>query len=295
MGGASIEALRFSVKGPSQWCPPRLGSGERVACEVHPPTEGRKTCDASLQMPQESLWVWIPTRTSHVAVALDALGRRLGTLSIPTTRSGYEKNGAGVGTGSPAERRDRRHRILRCRTYPLLRRAEGTRVFDGSSRRRDQYRSGKSDPIDAELAARAVLAGTATAEPKDTDGEVETTRVAGYAPLSGKGSCSGRQPTEELTHHRSRRAKERVRRGLSTAKLVAKVSGFRPGASPSNVEAATKFSSCAQQRAATNGSPKRSPNSTSNWIVWWLKRRRSWLPWRAKGNSHGRLAAHRRW
>ena len=30
-------------------------------------------------------------------------------------------------------------------------------------------------------------------------------------------------------------------RGLSTAKLVAKVSGFRPGTNPSDVEAATKF------------------------------------------------------
>jgi transposase len=44
-------------------------------------------------------------------------------------------------------------------------------------RRRDQYRSGKSDPIDAELAARAVLAGTATGKPKDADGEVEMIRT----------------------------------------------------------------------------------------------------------------------
>src|SRR5215213_11757922 len=34
--------------------------------------------------------------------------------------------------------------------------------------------------------------------------------LAGYAPLRGKGSCSGRQPTQEPAHHRSRRAKERV-------------------------------------------------------------------------------------
>jgi hypothetical protein len=30
-------------------------------------------------------------RDFHVIVALDGLGRRLGTLSIPTTRSGYEE------------------------------------------------------------------------------------------------------------------------------------------------------------------------------------------------------------
>jgi len=33
---------------------------------------------------------------------------------------------------------------------------------------------GKSDPIDAEQAARAVLAGTATAPPKSRDGVVES-------------------------------------------------------------------------------------------------------------------------
>ena len=119
----------------------------------------------------------------HVAVALDALGRRLGTLSIPTTRSGYEKlaewaNGFGPlesvgieGTGSFGAGLTR------------FLRAEGTRVFEvDRPRRRDQYRSGKSDPIDAELAARAVLAGTATAQPKGADGKVEmirTLRVTG--------------------------------------------------------------------------------------------------------------------
>ena len=44
-------------------------------------------------------------------------------------------------------------------------------------KRRDQYRAGKSDPIDAEAAARAVLAGTATGVPKDADGKVEMIRA----------------------------------------------------------------------------------------------------------------------
>jgi hypothetical protein len=56
-----------------------------------------------------------------VALALDALGRRLGTLSIPTTPAGYEKS---WWTGrervrSSGGRGDRRHGLLRCRTYPL--------------------------------------------------------------------------------------------------------------------------------------------------------------------------------
>jgi transposase len=43
--------------------------------------------------------------------------------------------------------------------------------------RRLRRQRGKSDPIDAEAAARAVLAGVATAAPKRRDGIVESIRV----------------------------------------------------------------------------------------------------------------------
>jgi transposase len=217
----------------------------------------------------------------HVAVALDGLGRRLGTLSIPTTRSGYEKlaewaNGFGPlesvgieGTGSFGAGLTR------------FLRAEGTRVFEvDRPRRRDQYRSGKSDPIDAELAARAVLAGTATAQPKDTDGEVEmirTLRVTRRSAVKARAQAVNQLKNLLITAPEGLRSELR---GLSTAKLVAKVSGFRPGANPSDVQAATKFALRSVARR-TNGSPKRSPNWRSNWIVWWPKRRRSWSPWKA--------------
>ena len=89
----------------------------------------------------------------HVAVALDGLGRRLGTLSIPTTPAGYEElvdywanglgplEGVGIeGTGSFGAGLAR------------FLQAEGTKVFEVvRPKRREQYRSGKSDPIDAEL------------------------------------------------------------------------------------------------------------------------------------------------
>jgi len=45
--------------------------------------------------------------------------------------------------------------------------------------RRTRRQQGKSDPIDAEAAARAVLAGTATAVPKRRDGIVESIRAPG--------------------------------------------------------------------------------------------------------------------
>jgi transposase len=91
----------------------------------------------------------------HVAVALDGIGRRLGTLSVPANPAGYEKladwaekfgplEHAGVeGTGSFGAGLARFLRAQGIRVYEVIR-----------PKRRDQYRSGKSDPIDAEAAAR---------------------------------------------------------------------------------------------------------------------------------------------
>jgi len=178
----------------------------------------------------------------HVAVALDCLGRRLGTLSIPTTPAGYEKlmdwaNGFGAlegvgieGTGSLG--------VGLARSL----RAEGTKVLEvDRPKRRDQYRSGKSDPIDAELAARAVLAGTATGRPKGADGEVEmirTLRVTRRSAVKARAQAINQLKNLLITAPEGLRSELR---GLSTAKLVAKVSEFRPGTNPSDVEAATKF------------------------------------------------------
>lgn len=57
-------------------------------------------------------------------------------------------------------------------------RREGVKVVevDRPDRKTRRLR-GKSDPVDAEAAARAVLAGTATGTPKTRDGVVEAMRV----------------------------------------------------------------------------------------------------------------------
>ena len=178
----------------------------------------------------------------HVAVALDGLGRRLGALSVPTTPTGYKElvdwakgfgplGRAGVeGTGSFGAGLTR------------FLRAEGIEVFEViRPRRRDQYRSGKSDPIDAEAAARAVLAGTATGRPKGADGEVEmirTLRAARRSAVKARAQAANQLRAMLIT------APERLKselRTLSTAKLVARSSRFRPGTDLAGVEATTKF------------------------------------------------------
>jgi transposase len=93
----------------------------------------------------------------HVAVAIDALGRRLDELAVPATLAGYQqlhcwagKLGQvavfGVeGTGSYGAG------LARC-----LRRRGAKVVEVNRPDRATRHRIGKSDPIDAEVAARAV-------------------------------------------------------------------------------------------------------------------------------------------
>ncbi|MDP9403777.1 MAG: IS110 family transposase [Actinomycetota bacterium] len=114
----------------------------------------------------------------HVAVALDALGRRLDELVAPTTAAGYRQlhrwasdlgtvQAFGVeGTGSYGAGLARH-----------LRRAGGRVIEVNRPDRSTRHRKGKSDPIDAEAAARAVLSGTATATPKHGDDRVEVIRL----------------------------------------------------------------------------------------------------------------------
>ncbi len=106
----------------------------------------------------------------HVAVAMDHLGRRLGESSVPTTAKGYEKllcwaegfgpvRCAGVEGTSSYGARLARH--LRARGIEVM------EVERSKHRRRSSHRNlQKSDPSDAEAAARAVLAGEASGVPK---------------------------------------------------------------------------------------------------------------------------------
>ena len=117
-------------------------------------------------------------KDQHVAVALDGRGVRLDEKHVPVATCGYEElerwscdlgqvHAFGVeGTGSYGAGLAR---FLTDRSYTVV---EVNRP-DRSVR----YRKGKSDPTDAEMAARAVLAGVAAATPKSGEGEVEMIRM----------------------------------------------------------------------------------------------------------------------
>lgn len=117
-------------------------------------------------------------RDMHVAVAVDQLGVRLAEWHVKTTTPGYaelerwsrslgEIRAFGIeGTGSYGAGVAR---FLSSRGYTVI---EVNRP-DRSARRQ----KGKSDPTDAEMAARAVLAGVANVTPKSGKGEVEMLRM----------------------------------------------------------------------------------------------------------------------
>jgi len=114
----------------------------------------------------------------HVAVALDDFGRRLGALRVPSTTKVYKKplswaenfgavRCAGVeGTSSYGTG------LARYLTSVGVAVAEAERP-----KRRHLRRNGKSDPLDAEAAAWAVLAAETAGAPKSADGRVEMIRA----------------------------------------------------------------------------------------------------------------------
>lgn len=113
----------------------------------------------------------------HVAAVIDDLGRIQGVASFPTTRHGYRRlliwmqsHGELFAVG-----------VEGCGSWGAgLARylsARGVRVVEvNRPNRQNRRRRGKSDTVDAEAAARAVLSGEAVVTPKSGDGPVEALR-----------------------------------------------------------------------------------------------------------------------
>lgn len=115
---------------------------------------------------------------THTAAVCDDIGRLIESATFEADRGGYRRlrcwarrHGAVVsfgveGTGSYGAG------LVRFLTD------EGERVIEVNRvNRQHRRRRGKSDPVDAEAAARAVLSGEATAIPRDRTGQVEAVRV----------------------------------------------------------------------------------------------------------------------
>ena len=178
----------------------------------------------------------------HVAVALDGLGKRLGELEVSTTTKDYERLlgwakefgpvcCAGIeGTSSYGAGLARHLK------------AAGISVMEVERpKRRHLRRNGKSDPIDAEAAAKAVMADDTAGEPKSGDGQVEMIRALRSARQSAvKARTQAANQLQALLVTAPEDLRYRLRE-LTTKDLVETCACLRPGSEPAEVQTATKF------------------------------------------------------
>lgn len=166
----------------------------------------------------------------HVVVVLDELGRKLDTARFPTTARGYRDltgwvTGFGEVLALGVEGTASWGAGL-CRHL----RARGLNVIEvNQPDRHKRRRRGKSDRLDAEMAARAVLAGDATALPKAGDGPVEALR---QLRLARTGAMKARTAAANQLHSVCDTAPDHIRaqlRGLTTRRKIAIASRYRPG------------------------------------------------------------------
>jgi transposase len=115
---------------------------------------------------------------THHAAALDERGVLLATTSFPTTTPGYAELLGWLGAfGAVAVVAVESTGAYAAALVRYLREHDVRVVEVNQPHAHTRRRVGKSDPIDAEMAARLFLAGKAKAIPKQTDGIVESIRL----------------------------------------------------------------------------------------------------------------------
>jgi transposase len=175
----------------------------------------------------------------HVAVATDSFGRRLDATSVPTTPAGYAEllgwaqclgqlDAWGIeGTGSFGAGLTR---FLRSRGQVVV---EVNRPDRAARRRR-----GKSDPLDAEAAARAVQAQQGSV-PKAGDGQVKMIRSLRVARATAmKARTQAINALKALVVTAPEELREQLR-ALSAVRLVQAAAALEPGPVTTPVAAAT--------------------------------------------------------
>ena len=167
---------------------------------------------------------------THTVAALDERGRLLSHATFPATSAGYAQlhdwlashgpiDAIGIeGTGSYGAGLARH--LTRC----------GVRLVEvDRPDRRTRRRQGKSDPVDAIAAARAVQAGTATGTPKSRDGVVESIRALRVTRKSAvKAHTAAINTLQQLVITAPEQLREQLS-GKSSRKLVQACANLRPG------------------------------------------------------------------
>ena len=166
----------------------------------------------------------------HVAVAIDHHGARLGDLSVAADTGGYTQ----LEQWARALGRIERFGIEGTGSYGVgvarfLRRC-GHRVVEvNRGDRRSRRRNGKSGTLDAEAAARQVLAGMTTIVPKTADGTVEMIRQIKIArDTARKGRTSAIITLKTIVVNSPAGLREPLA-GVTDKQLLKRCSLYRPG------------------------------------------------------------------
>ena len=208
-------------------------------------------------------------KDQHVAVAIDGLGGRLNELFVPATNDGYAQllawaDGQGrvgsfgvEGTGSYGVGLAR-----------FLRR-HGRTVVEVSRppRKAERRAAGKSDTIDAEHAARQVLAGTSTATPKTSDGDIETLRLVKVARDTAVKAHSQAMITLKATLVTASDELRAQLEPLTNFKLITACAAFEAAADLTGPDVAMRHvlgaraagSSCMRRSRSTRATSRRAP------------------------------------
>lgn len=213
---------------------PVLSTLPAVACRLQPVTnKGDNTTmpdPANVDHPLRVIAGVDTHKEIHVAAVLDELGRLLETATFPATPGGYrqltrwlashgEVLAVGVeGTGSWGAGLSRHLRH------------QGINVIEvNRTNRQIRRRKGKSDTVDAEAAARAVLSGDAAVTPKAGNGPIEALRQLRVA---RSGAMKARTAAANQMHSLTDTAPDEIRqamRGLSTLQRARRSARLRAG------------------------------------------------------------------
>jgi transposase len=182
-------------------------------------------------------------KDTHTAAVVDSAGRVLGSAQFPATQAGYglllawlrsfgtlvlvgvEGTGA-YGAGLA--------RFLRAAGVAMV-------EIDRPDRKTRRWQ-GKSDPVDAEAAARAALAGHRTGTPKHRDGQVEALRALRVARRSAVGQRADVQRRIKALIVTAPEALRALLRGLRDRDLITRCAEDQPvRAGASDPDTATRL------------------------------------------------------
>lgn len=180
-------------------------------------------------------------KATHAVAAISSTGRLFGTSEFPTTPAGYRQMLAWLRSFGAVARVG----VEGAGSYGagLCRHLQehAVQVIEVSRPNRQwRRRRGKSDPKDAEAAARAVLSGEAVGAPKVQDGTVEAIRMLRLARRSAmKARTQAANQLQAIVGTAPSALREKLR-GLRVHDLVTAARRFRCGA-PSTPGEAARF------------------------------------------------------